>query len=155
MRNVAHSWWSCLVKRWTYYCVCLSVCVLVSVWVCFLFYFVLLFLFFAFYKSCFLFWPILPRGFFAVYVCFSLFIYILAGQPGVARAFALRAELYYLSFLASRSLNPEMNCSPKRKIAFLWNVLALTKRPFWIMFLPFTDREPLISTCGCALQVGV
>ena len=42
----------------------------------------------------------------------------LAGQPGVARAFALRAELCS-SFLASRSLNPEMNCSSMRKIAFV------------------------------------
>ena len=49
---------------------------------------------------------------------------VLAGQPGAARAFALRAELCS-SFLASRSLNPEMNCSSMRKIAFLWNVLAL------------------------------
>ena len=52
------------------------------------------------------------------------FMLKLAGQPGVARAFALRAELCS-SFLASRSLNPEMNCSSMRKIAFLWNVLAL------------------------------
>ena len=51
------------------------------------------------------------------------FIYIPAGQPGVARAFALRAELCS-SFLASRSLNPEMNCSSMRKIAFLWAVFA-------------------------------
>ena len=55
----------------------------------------------------------------------------MAGQPGVARAFAVRAELCS-SFLASRSLNPEMSGSPLRRIAFLWNVLALTKRPFWI-----------------------
>ena len=54
-----------------------------------------------------------------------------AGQPGVARAFALRAELCS-SFLASRSLNPEMSGSPMKRFAFLWNVLALTKRPFWI-----------------------
>ena len=44
----------------------------------------------------------------------------LAGQPGVARAFALRAELCS-SFLASRS----PYCSSMRKIAFLWNVSAL------------------------------
>ena len=41
----------------------------------------------------------------------------LAGQPGVARAFALRAELCS-SFLASRSLNPEMNCSSMRLLFF-------------------------------------
>ena len=37
----------------------------------------------------------------------------LAGQPGVARAlFALRADHELcLSFLASRSLNPEIDCS--------------------------------------------
>ena len=55
---------------------------------------------------------------------FPPFIFLLAGQPGVARAFALRTELCS-SFLASRSLNPEMNCSSMRKIAFLWNMLAL------------------------------
>ena len=49
------------------------------------------------------------------------YIYILAVQPGVARAFALRAELgrfaplALLSFLASRSLNPEMNRLPDGK----------------------------------------
>ena len=49
----------------------------------------------------------------------SIYIYILAGQPGVARAFALRADKLCSSFLASCSLNPEMNCSRMRKIAFL------------------------------------
>ena len=45
----------------------------------------------------------------------TIYIYILACQPGVARAFALRAELRRfapqapLSFLASRSLKPVMN----------------------------------------------
>ena len=48
----------------------------------------------------------------------KLFILKLAGQPGVARAFALRAEVCHfaplalLSFLASPSLNPEMNRLP-------------------------------------------
>ena len=43
---------------------------------------------------------------------------VLAVQPGVARAFALRAELgrfaplALLSFVASRLLNPEMNRLP-------------------------------------------
>ena len=47
------------------------------------------------------------------------YIVELAGQPGVARAFALRAEvcrfapLALLSFRASRSLSPEMNMLPK------------------------------------------
>ena len=46
------------------------------------------------------------------------FFDILAGQPGVARAFAIRAEvcrfasLAPLSFLASRSINPEVNTLP-------------------------------------------
>ena len=53
------------------------------------------------------------------------FIVLFAGQPGVARAFALRADELCSSVLASCSLNPEMNCSRMRKI-------ALTKRPFWI-----------------------
>ena len=61
---------------------------------------------------------------------FTNFTNTLAGQPGVARAFALRAGELCSSFLASCSLNPEMNCSPMRTIAFLFNVLALTKRPF-------------------------
>ena len=49
----------------------------------------------------------------------AISIYIgLAGQPGVARAFALRAEVCRfapqapLSFLASRSLHPEVNTLP-------------------------------------------
>ena len=67
---------------------------------------------------------------------------IRAGQPSVARALALSAELCW-SFLASRSLNREneMNCSAMKKIAFLWNVLALTKRPFWIEKNAPVDRS--------------
>ena len=41
----------------------------------------------------------------------------LAGQPGIARAFALRAELCS-SFLASRSLNPEMSGFTNEKDCF-------------------------------------